>query len=184
MSGTSISAWCAVAQLGEQSYNRVASSSLARTFQRTAICGNSFTYSQKFCEWHTLVFESQAQNRVHVETALIFITPAARHATDGRHLRRIMCVKQCDCNNCYKKKTCADCQYCFENKDVDCNTKGIQGCKYKIDYPESEDKKYCCTCKWYAEFEGVCCCGDSKFRADFRCLDDTCPEWMSKESES
>ena len=29
-------------------------------------------------------------NRVHVETALIFITPAARHATDGRHLRRIL----------------------------------------------------------------------------------------------
>ena len=63
-----------------------------------------FTYSQEFCERHTLVFESQAQNRVHVETALIFITPAARHATDGRHLRRIMCVKQCDCNNCYKRK--------------------------------------------------------------------------------
>src|SRR5699024_8443890 len=30
-----------------------------------------FTYSQKICERHTLVFESQAQNRVHVETALI-----------------------------------------------------------------------------------------------------------------
>ena len=41
-----ISAWCAVAQLGEQRYNRVASSSLTRTFQRTAISGNSFTYSQ------------------------------------------------------------------------------------------------------------------------------------------
>lgn len=31
-------------------------------------------------------------NRVHVETALIFITPAARHATDGRHLRRILWI--------------------------------------------------------------------------------------------
>ena len=29
-------------------------------------------------------------NRVHVETALIFITPAARHATDGRRFRRIL----------------------------------------------------------------------------------------------
>ena len=132
-------------------------------------------------------FECRAQNRVHVETALIFITPAALCATGERHLRRIMCVKQCDCNNCYKKKTCIDCQYSFENKDVDCNSQGIQGCKYKIDkidYPKSEDKRYCCICKWYAEFEGVCCCGDSEFRADFRCLDDTCPEWMSKESES
>ena len=63
---------------------------LTYPFQRTAISGNSFTYSQKFCERHTLVFESQAQNRVHVETALIFITPAARHATDGRHLRRVL----------------------------------------------------------------------------------------------
>ena len=42
------------------------------------------------------------------------------------------------------------------------------------------DKQYCCTCKWYAEFEGVCCCGDSKFRADFRCLDDTCKYWKPK----
>lgn len=47
-----------------------------------------------------------------------------------------------------------------------------------------DTKKYCCTCKWYAEFEGVCTNGDSEFRADFRCLDGTCPEWMSKESES
>ena len=46
-----------------------------------------------------------------------------------------MCVKQCDCNNCYKKKTCADYPYCFEDKDVDCNSQGIQGCKHKVDYP-------------------------------------------------
>lgn len=38
-------------------------------------------------------------------------------------------------------------------------------------------KKYCCTCKWYAEYEGVCCNGKSEHRADFRCLDDTCEEW-------
>lgn len=86
-------------------------------------------------EWHTSGFEYQTRNRVHVETASIFITPAARRATDGRHLRRNMCVKQCDCNNCYKKKTCADYPYCFEDKDVDCNSQGIQGCKHKVDYP-------------------------------------------------
>ena len=45
-----------------------------------------------------------------------------------------MCVKQCDCNNCYKKKTCADCPYCFKNKDVGCNSQGVHGCKYKVDY--------------------------------------------------
>lgn len=40
---------------------------------------------------------------------------------------------------------------------------------------------YCCTCKWYAEFEGVCCNGDSEHRADFRCLDDTCNKWEGTE---
>ena len=43
-----------------------------------------------------------------------------------------------------------------------------------------EKKKYCCTCKWYAEFAGVCTNGYSEFRADFRCLDDTCDCWASK----
>lgn len=40
-----------------------------------------------------------------------------------------------------------------------------------------EIKKYCCTCKWYSQFEGVCCNGESEHRADFRCLDDTCEKW-------
>lgn len=47
-----------------------------------------------------------------------------------------------------------------------------------------EEKKYCCTCKWYAEFEGVCTNGESEFRADFRCLDDTCDCWTSREDNS
>ena len=49
---------------------------------------------------------------------------------------------------------------------------------------EGIGNKCCGTCAWYAEFEGVCCNADSEWTADFRCLDDTCPEWMSKESES
>lgn len=49
-------------------------------------------------------------------------------------------------------------------------------------YLETFEKKRCCgTCKWYAEFEGVCCNGDSEYRADFRCLDDTCNEWEGAE---
>ena len=57
-------------------------------FRRTAICGNSLHFLNKLRERHTWLFESATRNRVHVETASIFITPAARHATDGRHLRR------------------------------------------------------------------------------------------------
>ena len=48
---------------------------------------------------------------------------------------------------------------------------------------ETGNKQYCCTCKWYAEFEGVCCNGDSKHRADFRCLDDWCSEWEEKSND-
>lgn len=51
-------------------------------------------------------------------------------------------------------------------------------CGQKLDRSNEESMtKYCCTCKWYAESEGVCCNGDSEHRADFRCLDDTCEKW-------
>ncbi len=46
-----------------------------------------------------------------------------------------------------------------------------------------EIKKYCCTCKWYAQFEGICCNGESEHRADFRLLDDTCQRWESNTLE-
>lgn len=42
-----------------------------------------------------------------------------------------------------------------------------------------EEKNYCCTCKWYALEEGVCCNGESEHRADFRCLDDSCECWKA-----
>lgn len=43
--------------------------------------------------------------------------------------------------------------------------------------------KYCCTCKWYALEEGVCCNEDSEHCADFRCLDDSCECWEGIENE-
>lgn len=50
-------------------------------------------------------------------------------------------------------------------------------------YLDSIKREKCCgTCTWYAEFEGVCTNGDSEYRADFRCLDDTCKEWEEKNS--
>lgn len=45
------------------------------------------------------------------------------------------------------------------------------------------EKDYCCTCKWYALEEGVCCNGESKHRADFRCLDDSCECWEGIEND-
>lgn len=47
-----------------------------------------------------------------------------------------------------------------------------------------EEKDYCCTCKWYARYEGVCCNGGSKHCADFRCLDDSCECWEGVNNEN
>ena len=40
--------------------------------------------------------------------------------------------------------------------------------------------KRCSTCRWYASFEGVCCNGDSEWRADFTEPEDCCEEWEEK----
>ena len=37
----------------------------------------------------------------------------------------------------------------------------------------------CSTCKYYAKYEGVCCNGESSWRADFRSPGDTCPAYQS-----
>jgi hypothetical protein len=47
-----------------------------------------------------------------------------------------------------------------------------------------EEKDYCCTCKWYATYEGVCCNGDSEHCADFRFLDDSCECWEGVKNEN
>ena len=43
-----------------------------------------------------------------------------------------------------------------------------------------ERKKYCSTCEWYDEREGICSNGESNHRAEFRCLDDTCEKWRTQ----
>ena len=39
----------------------------------------------------------------------------------------------------------------------------------------------CATCHWYAEFEGVCCNGDSEWRGDFRDNDQGCEHWENSD---
>lgn len=46
-----------------------------------------------------------------------------------------MCVKKCECNNCYKRNSCTGCPHNAEHKNVDCYTDGVQGCLFKIKYP-------------------------------------------------
>ena len=40
-----------------------------------------------------------------------------------------------------------------------------------------ETNRCCETCKWYEDFQGVCCNGDSEYRADFTDADFVCNEW-------
>lgn len=44
--------------------------------------------------------------------------------------------------------------------------------------------KCCATCRWYASFEGVCCNGDSEWRADFRDNDQGCEHWENSDNLS
>nr|DAH57424.1 MAG TPA: Alliin lyase 1 [Caudoviricetes sp.]DAY55230.1 MAG TPA: Alliin lyase 1 [Caudoviricetes sp.] len=49
-----------------------------------------------------------------------------------------MCTKICDCNNCFKNKTCTSCVLQSEvisKKEIDCQRDGIQGCPYKVKFP-------------------------------------------------
>ena len=41
-------------------------------------------------------------------------------------------------------------------------------------------EKLCCTCKWYAEFEGVCTNGEAEYCADFTDTDSYCICWEEK----
>ena len=43
--------------------------------------------------------------------------------------------------------------------------------------------KRCSTCRWYASFEGVCCNGDSEWRADFRDADQGCEKWEGRNKD-
>lgn len=40
--------------------------------------------------------------------------------------------------------------------------------------------KRCSTCRWYEDFQGVCCNGDSPHCADFIDADKVCEEWEEK----
>lgn len=39
------------------------------------------------------------------------------------------------------------------------------------------ETKFCATCKWYEDFQGVCFNGGSEHRADFTDPEDGCDEW-------
>lgn len=40
--------------------------------------------------------------------------------------------------------------------------------------------KRCATCRWYEDFQGVCCNGDSPYCADFTGNEDCCECWEGR----
>lgn len=44
-----------------------------------------------------------------------------------------MCVRACECNQCYKRATCTDCTYIPDK--VDCGGKGVSECPHRVPYP-------------------------------------------------
>ncbi len=77
------------------------------------------------------------------------------------------------------------CPCCGRHYEVDCDDYSFcPNCGQKLDRSDEESmKKYCSTCKWYAESEGVCCNGESEHRADFRCLEDKCEKWEESDGK-
>lgn len=43
--------------------------------------------------------------------------------------------------------------------------------------------KTCGTCRWYEDFQGVCCNGDSEFCADFTEPEDGCECWEGRNED-
>lgn len=57
--------------------------------------------------------------------------------------------------------------------------------RYKRPHDYDTDKTpYCSNCKWWEEFNGVCCNGDSDYRADFTASDFCCEEWEETNANS
>lgn len=46
----------------------------------------------------------------------------------------------------------------------------------------TQENKLCRNCRWYAEYEGVCCNGDSEHGADFVDGDYYCDEWEENDN--
>lgn len=44
--------------------------------------------------------------------------------------------------------------------------------------------KCCATCRWYEDYQGVCCNGDSEWRGDFRDNDQGCEHWENSDNLS
>ena len=50
-------------------------------------------------------------------------------------------------------------------------------------YGGSRMDKRCATCRWYEDFQGVCCNGDSEYRADFTEPEDGCECWEGRNED-
>ncbi len=68
----------------------------------------------------------------------------------------------------------------FTKKDAEAEINALRNMGITITkdgLKEYKQKVKCKNCKWYAEFEGVCCNGDSEYRADFTDKEFCCEEF-------
>lgn len=75
------------------------------------------------------------------------------------------------------------CANCMNRKDklVPCDWLAEQKTIVMPPCPRYEPEHTCATCHWYAEFEGVCCNGESPNRGDFMDNDEHCGFWKEKQ---
>ena len=78
--------------------------------------------------------------------------------------------------------TCSTCKY---RKDtfVPCDWLSAQKTVIVPPCPRYEPERSCSTCRWYEDFQGVCCNGNSEHRADFTEPEDGCECWEGRNED-
>lgn len=79
-------------------------------------------------------------------------------------------------------KTCGTCQWWDGDCFCDCPDNGVfltRGNDTCANWRGEE----CSTCRWYEDYQGVCCNGDSEHRADFTEPEDGCECWEGREED-
>jgi len=94
-----------------------------------------------------------------------------------------MCVAKCECNHCYRKQKCADCEYNKLIEDVNCypGGDGVQKCPYRIPHPSEINNEKPLenetvendTCEWTETYVSTPFLFMSKFKYHTSCQDRT-----------
>ena len=79
-------------------------------------------------------------------------------------------------------KTCGTCQWWDGDRFCDCPDNGVF-LTHGNDTCANWRPEECSTCRWYEDYQGVCCNGDSPNRADFTEPEDCCECWEGRDGD-